>query len=317
MNGIPLTFNEHHLKRTIIGGQISESSPKMDVSVILLNETGPQFHTPIIENLLACGFKSIISVEPDNTSYNLENIARKYPTVKFLIPMEQTTSGELINACMEDVNSSYVLVLRDTLYIPSGFFLENMAENLIKENVFCLVPRLSARDRSSVAMHVIPKAQKGHFMLESVSSVQDMVPTVFPYDYIGLYNREKFIQLGGFDYTITSTYWQLADLSMRAWLWGEKIKITTRLTLSYREELNVPDTTANLSSLRFYLKNVLPRFKNGKAVITKFSFFLFLRHSSCGFFESLRQFKDARKWVEQNKFRFVQGVEEFIEGWKY
>lgn len=316
MNSIPLIFNEHQIQRVIIGGKNGCSNPKFDISVILLNETGPQFHTVMLENLISCGFKSIISVEPNNENCNIENISKKYPSVKFFVPLEKTTDGELINACVSEIDSKFFLILRDSLYIPTGFLLENMAENLVSENLFCLVPRLFAKGDSSVSMHIIPDVYKGRFSMEAVSSVSDMSPTVFPFDFIGLYNREKFISTGGFDYTITSHYWQLADLSLRAWLFGEKINITTRFFITYKKEVPILEYSFDLSYLRFYLKNVLPRLKNGSAFISNFSFFTFFRHSSCGFFESLRQFKNAKKWVNSNQYRFVFDLQSFIENWK-
>ncbi len=316
MNSIPLIFNEHQIQRVIIGGKNGCANPKFDISVILLNETGPQFHTVMLENLISCGFKSIISVEPNNENCNIENISKKYPSVKFFVPLEKTTDGELINACVSEIDSKFFLVLRDSLYIPTGFLLENMAENLVSENLFCLVPRLFAKGDSSVSMHIIPDVYKGRFSMEAVSSVSDMSPTVFPFDFIGLYNREKFISTGGFDYTITSHYWQLADLSLRAWLFGEKINITTRFFITYKKEVPILEYSFDLSYLRFYLKNVLPRLKNGSAFISNFSFFTFFRHSSCGFFESLRQFKNAKKWVNSNRYRFVFDLQSFIENWK-
>ena len=72
----------------------------------------------------------------------------------------------------------------------------------------------------------------------------------------------------------------------------------------------------DLSYLRFYLKNVLPRVKNGCAFISNFSFFTFFRHSSCGFFESLKQFKNAKKWVNSNQYRFSFDLQGFLESWK-
>lgn len=300
----------------MIGGKIQSANSNIDVSVILINSTGPQFHTPIIENLLTCGFRDIISVEPNNDNYNIENISKKYPTVKFFIPLEKTTTGELINSAMTEVKSKYVLVLKDTLYIPTGLLLENMAENLMSENIFCLVPRLLTKENNSIPMHIIPKVKKQKFYMEAVSSVSDLSPTVFPFDYIGLFNREKFINLGGFDYSINSEYWQLADLSLRAWLWGEQIKITTKFFISYKDDYPILDITKDLSYLRFYLKNVLPKFKNNAGYISNFSFFSFFNHSSCGFFESLNQFKDAKKWVKANQYKFIQDLQNFIENWK-
>mgnify|MGYP004447649919 CR=1 FL=1 len=52
MNTIPLTFNEHQVTRTILGGSENTSESKLDISVILLNKTGSQFKTKIFYELI-------------------------------------------------------------------------------------------------------------------------------------------------------------------------------------------------------------------------------------------------------------------------
>ena len=39
-------------------------------------------------------------------------------------------------------------------------------------------------------------------------------------------------------------------------------------------------------------------------------------NSSCGVIESIRQFSDAKHWVEKNKYRFTCDVQNLIEMWE-
>ncbi|MCQ2573706.1 MAG: hypothetical protein MJ182_07410 [Treponema sp.] len=315
MNTIPLTFNEHQINRTILGGKtLSDNS--MDISVVLLNKTGSQFKLQIFEELLKCNFASVVSVEPDVGNYNIEEISRRYPAVKFIIPHENVSDGELINIAMAEVQSKYVLVLKDNLYIPLGILLPHLADKLMKNEYVCTAPRLVDMKKNSLPIQKTPSSQKMHFVLDSKTHVQDDISTVYPFDYIGLYNREKFIDLGGFDYSMKSPYWQLLDFGVRAWLWGEKIKISTAFQLSYNvEEVPFEDTTPNLDSLRFYLKNELPVYKMDHVVIKKSSFSRFFRYSGCGYFEAKRQFKDAQNWVEMNQYKYKMDLQTLIENW--
>ncbi|MDE5899564.1 MAG: hypothetical protein K2H09_09950, partial [Treponemataceae bacterium] len=223
MNSIPSTFSEHQINRTVLGGKMPNGSAKMNVSVILLNSSGNHLRVQALENLLSCGFRSVVSVEPSPDSFNTEELSRRYPAIKFVVPLEKASDGELVNMCMAEVDSEYVLVLRDSLYIPSGILLQHLAEKLTKGRTYCIVPRLLDNKGQGISVQIVPEARRGRFLMTPSQFVADGLPTLFPYDYIGLYNREKFIQLGGFDYTISSSYWQNADLSLRAWLWGEKI----------------------------------------------------------------------------------------------
>ena len=317
MNTIPLTFNEHQINRTILGGKQSVQENSLNIAVLLLNRTGSQFKLPVFEELLKCNFNSVISVEPDVGNYNIEEISRRFPSVKFIIPHESVSDGELINIAMAETTAEYVLVLKDNLYIPSGIILPNLADKLLKNKYACIAPRLVDLKKNSLPIQKIPSAEKMHFVLDSKTFVQDDISTVYPFDYIGFYNREKFIELGGFDYTMKSSYWQLLDFGLRAWLWGEKIKITTALQLSYNTvEPPVEDVTPNLDSLRFYLKNELPRYKVDHAFIKKTSFSRFFMHSGCGYLEARRQFNDACEWVEMNQYKYKMDLQALIENWK-
>ncbi len=123
------------------------------------------------------------------------------------------------------------------------------------------------------------------------------------------------MQLGGFDYTITSPYWQNLDMSFRAWLWGEKISVSTAFQIAYAQEIPVEDRTSDVSQIRFYLKNLIPRFKSDHGSVPFSAFFIYLMHSSCGFFEARRQFTEARRWILKNQYRFHTDALELIKKW--
>lgn len=315
MNTIPSTFNEYQIDRTVLGGKQMNPSASLDLSVIMLNSNGSHLRSQIFENLLNNGVKSVVSVEPNAESYNVEDLSRRYPVVKFLIPREKATDGVLINMAMAETDSKYVLVLRDCFHIPAGFLSKNLVENLISSDLYCIVPRVVSASGSGVITNFSPYARRGTFKIVQNPLTQDALPTLYPHNFIGFYNREKFIKLGGYDYTITSPYWQNADLSLRSWLWGEKTCITTKFQISYSDEVPVEDATSDHTYLRFYLKNILPRFKADHGLIPRFSFPGFFFRSSCGIFEALSQFKDAKNWVSKNKYRFQRDIQYLIENW--
>ncbi|MCR4733446.1 MAG: hypothetical protein K5829_00355 [Treponema sp.] len=315
MNTIPLTFDEHQINRTVIGGRQNDSLDCLNISVILLNSSGSHFKLQLFENLLSCNFHSIISIENDASNFSIDDVSKRFPSVKFIIPLEKASDGEMINIAMSEIQTDYVLVLRDSLYIPAGLILPHLADRLLENDPFCIAPRLMDKNKSAVTMQCSPSAEKSHFVIDRSKLVTDMMNTLYPYDYIALYNRKKFIRLGGFDYTIKSPYWQLLDFSIRAWLWGEKINLSTILQLSYLDEIPVEDKTVNLDYIRYYLKNEVPVYKNEAACIPSFSFVKFLVRSSCGFFEARRQFTDARNWVNKNRVKFKMDLPTLVQDW--
>ena len=315
MNIIPSTFDEHQINRTVIGGRIENKNASLNISVILLNNNGSHFKDALFENLLECNFRSIVSVELGANNFSIEDLAKKFPSVKFIVPLEKTTDGEMINLAMAEVESDYVLVLRNTLNITPGFIHENLAERLLKDDVFCIVPRLTDSNKNSIMVQFSPSVNKNHFVVEESFVVNDGMKTLFPTDNVALYNRKKFIQLGGFDYGIKSNYWQNLDLGLRSWLWGEETKLTTLLQFSYIEE-PIFDKTINLDYLRFFLKNGIHKIKNDEPYISNFAFPKFFFNSSCGYLEAKRQFKATKNWVKQNKYKIKMDLESLIVNWK-
>lgn len=315
MNTIPLTFDEHQINRTMIGGRVNNSPEALNMSVVLLNSSGSHFKLQLFENLIACNFQQIVSIENDVDNYSINEMSKKFPFVKFIVPLEKATDGEMINLAISEIHSDYILVLRDNLYIPSGVILPNLAERLTQEGIFCVVPRLLDKNKNGLLTHYTPGAEKSHFVIDNSVLVKDGLKTIYPMNNVAIYNRKKFIQLGGFDYTIRSPYWQTLDLAVRSWLWGEETKLTTLLQLSYIDETPVEDKTVNLDYLRYYLKNELPKFKYEKGFIKRSSFFKFSLHSSCGLIEARKQFNAAKVWVEKNKYRFRMDLQTFIENW--
>lgn len=315
MNSIPLIFNEREINRTVLGGKRNSTQAKMDVSVILLNSGGSVLRIQNLENLQNCGFEKIISMEPNNENYNFEDFINKFPTAKFIVPQEEVSDGDLINIGMAETDSKYVLVLRDSVQVSSFILTSNNAQKLIDKDCFCYVPRMSIDDNKSLSTNFMPSVHKGVFKVDSTSLITDMLSTLYPLDFIGMYNRQKFIQLGGFDYTIKSPYWQNLDLAFRAWLWGEEIKITTGFQISYLSDAPVEDTTSNLSQFRFYLKNLAPVFKLDHGEIPSTAILRTLRRSPCGFIETLKQFDDAKEWVLKNQYRFKTDAAGLISNW--
>ena len=315
MSSIPSTFDEHQINMAVIGGKVNNSPDVLNISVILLNSSASHLKLNVFENLLGCNFRSIVSIEHDANNVLIEDISKKFPDIKFFIPLEKASDGEVINLAMSEIDADYVLVLRDSLYIPSGVILTNLADRLISSNVYCLVPRLLDKNKNGLSTLFTPGAEKSHFVIDSSSYITDSKKTIYPKDYVALYNREKFIQLGGFDYTIKTPYWQNLDLAVRSWLWGQETKLTTMLQFSYIDEPTIEDQTINQDYLKYYLKNEVPKYKNEAAFIKNSSFPKFLFSSSCGYLEAKKQFKAAKQWVEKNKYQFKMDLQTFIQGW--
>jgi hypothetical protein len=127
--------------------------------------------------------------------------------------------------------------------------------------------------------------------------------TLYPFDGIGIYDRERFIRLNGFDPYIKNFYWQLMDFGFRSSLWGEETAATQLIKLSYEGLVPEEDSTAGEDFLRFFLKNIAPVFKGDYAHIPLRRFPGYLKRRG-GLLTAWDEFSSARVWVKTNRFRF-------------
>lgn len=315
MNTTSSIFNERQINCTILGGRRSEKKSNLNVAAILLNSGNSYLRLQNLENLTKCGFEKIVSVENDSKNFNLDDLLQNFPEVKFVIPLENAADGDLINLAMAEIDSPCALVLRDSIRITQNILTAQLSENLAAQNVFCIVPRIFAQDKTAVPIKFIPGVKKSVLNIESDSQISDGEATLYPFGFFGFYNTKKFKRLGGFDYAIKNPYWQNLDFAFRAWLWGERVKISTALSFSYAEEIPLVDSTPDISQLRFFLKNMAPVMKDGRADLPLSKFFSFKARSSCGIFEAFRQFSSARNWVRENERRFLFDAFKLLNDW--
>lgn len=319
MNTIPSTFNEKQIQHTIIGctnESIKTPKGKIPLSVILLSLSGSTFRTSNLESLYALGFTDIISVELPSQNYNLYDFSKKFPSVKFIVPHQTITTGDMINLAMQEASNSKVLIMWDTMHISTKVLSERLVERLLDESVACFVPFLFTNQMQNLPAKNVPFIDKGIFSVNAFTVCPDNCKTLYPFDFVGVYDKAKFLKLGGFDYTITSSYWQLLDFALRTWLWGEKILVCANLRLNYEGEVPAEVTTSDVSYLRFFLKNLCHKFDKDHAYIPKKEFFPYMSRANLGFTTALKTFRQARSWVLKNQYNIKMDAKSFIENWE-
>ncbi len=316
MNTIPSTFNEHQIEHTVLGGKIHSGTVRFNLSVILLSRSGTTFRTNNLDSLTAMGFKKIVSVETSIDNYNLEDLSRRYPEVCFMVPHCQVSPGEMINLAMTEIDEGSVLVLWDTVSISPRLFSERVIEKVSEKKQLVTVPCMADERGLLIPLNYVPYIRKNTLMVSPESVTPDGIQTLYPFDYMGVYNRQIFERVGGFDWTITSPYWQLLDFGVRSWLRGEQITISQQLRLKYDVPVEPEDTTVNYMQLRFFLKNLAPKYVGEHAYIPGKLLFSYIFRSGKSISESLADFKEARRWVHQNRFLFKKDAVSLVNGWE-
>ena len=315
MNTTLSTSSFKKINHTALGGNEPLGKILMPVSCLVINRASNQYRSRIFKNIIACGFEQVVSVESYGKAKNTEKLSQEFPMVKFMCALESCTKGDLLNLGFSEIKTPYVLVIHEDLCIDGFKFSTVLAKKLIECHCFCVCPRLLSPEQQVLPVRFTPSAKKNSFEIESSLGVVDKAATLYPLDVTGFYDTKKFLQLGGFDSSIESQYWQKLDLFFRAWLWGEKVILSSAFSLAYSSETFAEDKTADYSSQQFYLKNLLPVFRNDHCEIKRFSYFSFKTHSAWGFSESGKLFNQIRLWVKENMYRFKMDAVTLTERW--
>ena len=332
MNTIPTTFNEIYPSYTAVGGESRKGSTGL--SAVILNRGGKFSRVTLFEELAKAGFDYILSMEGSSNRYDIEMLSGSFPFVRFVLLKEPISPGEEINIAAAELSSPLFFVLWNDLKILRSGGAERMAERLMVSS--------AATDNASTAVHykrlcTAPLIQDAHFenlptliapafiaekkAANFITTLQfvphkEGLQSLYPFDGIGVYDRQRFIRLGGFDPCIKSFYWQLVDFGFRSRLWGENIATTQLVKLAYQGDVPEKDSSAGDSYKRFFLKNLAPVFRRDYGHIPLRSFLGYLRKMGGELFTAWDEFSAARKWVEINRYRFKSDVRSIVEQWE-
>jgi hypothetical protein len=275
------------------------------------------------------GFDNIVSVETPGERYDIEELSGRFPFIKFILLKETINLGEQINLAVSELTSPLFFVLWNDLRIITGE-AERMAAR-----IFLTREELSKQGNSGAGKRLctIPVIQNTRFQILPTLTAPELdrktvknlfftplregTPSLYPFDGVGVYDRDRFVKLGGFDCGLSNVYWQLMDFGFRAHLWGEAIQSTQLIRLSYNGDIPPLDSTIDENYRRFYLKNISPVFSGDAAYIPLRRFPRYFFHSGDGPFQAWDDFSEGRRWVAENKFRFRRDARSLTELWEY
>jgi hypothetical protein len=285
---------------------------------------------------MRAGFERILSIEERDPDVDLSSWAAAYPFVRFILLNKPLPVGSQINLAAAELaalNGGYFFVLRKDCR------LEPLSAELIMATVkeagdLCSVPFMF--DKHGTALPTQPLVEFSSGILRTRMAVPGGGSWhLFPFEGIGVYNRDLFVRLGGFDNSITDEYWQLMDFGLRAHTWGERIRTIGREVGSGGEggddgNRSIIEDTVRItrgavpakhalfigeSYRRFYLKNLSPVYRLDAAYLPlrRFPFFLF--KSGIPIPDAWDEFAVARAWVSLNAYRWKCDVHTLIKNW--
>jgi hypothetical protein len=302
---------------TAIGGK--KRAAFSGLSAVILSRGSRYPRRTLFQELEKVGFDYIISIEGDHERYNIDELSNRFPSVSFIFLKDRISTGEQINLAVAELSSPLFFVLWNDLRILHSGGALRMAERLMVNpgsyRRLCTVPIMQTSHFETLPTIAVPMKYQSRVKPLFFEPHRDGESSLYPFDGVGIYDRSRFVSLGGFDSTLKNNYWQLMDFGFRAHLWGENINLSTLIRLSYDGEIPLEDSTADNDARRFYLKNLAPVFRGDNAIISLRKFPSYWWRSGRGFLNAWEEFSQARRWVKVNSLRFKNDAGAVIELW--
>ena len=282
MNTIPTTSKNPRIPYTIVGGRKSDKTLSLSpvVSLLVLNRGGRPYKAEYLKHLESLGDVEIMSVQGPLATYDVEALSVRFPHVRFLILGKNASPGEQINIGILEARGRNVMVFWDDMR-PGHRFTERFLNNLDKSEHLCSVPILQSTKYETVPSLMAPAFYGSRLKMISLMPSANGAETLYPFDYSGIYNKEKFLLTSGFDFNIENQYWQKMDFGFRVHMWGESISFNTGIKLEYLIEQFPEDTTPDKSPDHAYnYRAILIRFiltkglKSCKKYLTRINLWL-------------------------------------------
>jgi hypothetical protein len=276
----------------------------------------------LYHSLKRAGFDRILSIEEKietkdeekNLVPDIGQLTAAYPFVSFVLLNESLSAGSQINLAATEFLDDYFLVLRkDCVLDPVK------AETLAgKSWNLCSVPLMF--DKKRAALPTQPLVYDHRAFSDGILRTRMAVPAaeswnLFPFEGIGVYNRELFVRLGGYDNSIPDEYWQLMDFGLRAYTWGERIRSTDAVKVVRPAGLAAYDIVIGGSYRRFYLKNLSPVYRADAAHLPLRQFPFFFAKSGVPLPNAWNEFSVARTWVSLNAYRWKCDARTLLQNW--
>lgn len=299
---------------TIVGSGKSERQPFDGITVVLLSRGGRPFRRDQIQKLASLKLQEIISIEKSGS--DMDQLSLGIAELKSIIIPSDVTVGEKINIAIREASGSHILVMWDDMDLQIIGRTGRLFSMAAQQKALCSIPVLMNSKKESIPIRLAPFFSGSKLEIVPLGSIKNDTPTLYPFDYCGIYNRKKFLLTDGYDKDIASSYWQKLDFGFRAFLWGEKILCYTGIKIAYQNEIPNEDASISDSYKRFFLKNLALVYRGDSCQLSLSSIIRFHFRSGMSLFNSLSDYKEAKKWVKDNRFRFRMDPYSLTELWE-
>ena len=225
--------------------------------------------------------------------------------------------GEKINIAIKEACSDYVFVVwSDMILNPISLKLISKIE---EDNNLCTIPTIRNHKSQMVQNIVLPKEEKKSLKIVNRVPTYYRTRSLFPLDYIGIYNKSKFLEIGGYDSEIKNSVWQKMDFGYRVYTLGHEIINNLALQIGIDKNTLIPeDFIVNEENSpdykRFYLKNMLFEIKDQETILSNLKIIEYLKTKKKFSIDAVKEFLSFREEIVKTHFKHTaKEITELLE----
>ncbi len=168
---------------------------------------------------------------------------------------EFLSAGHYINCAIARITEPYCCVIWSDM-VADLHLDEKLTRWLLIHEPLCAAPILYDNTQHLIPTITSPLSYSApDIKTMAVPPGSDGDHTLYPFDYVGIYDTAKIKRMDGFDTDFEQGYWQLCDFGFSSWLRGEKITGCNGILYEYNSQPPVEDHTATKHGKRFRAKH--------------------------------------------------------------
>ncbi len=180
-----------------------------------------------------------------------------FPKIRLFLPHESRTKAEALNLFFRDSHSNLICLLSGDLQIEE-FEFETFDLEMTKGNLLALVPEVKVHGHLLDSGYLLEKTSKRFELRIKKLAVGE--PTLAPYRLTGIFDREKWLGLGGLDRLFTDPLLLILDLCYRGYGMDMVIRRVLDFSVSLKDSKRLSPEEKNKFDQGFvlFLRKNLP-----------------------------------------------------------
>jgi len=194
----------------------------------------------VLEAIRCNGLGEVVVVDDAGSDGSVEMLKRDFPTVRVLELKQNVGFQEASNRGVEFCKNRLVICLNNDMKVESDC-CERLAAHFDDPLVFSVSTRVLMWDKKTyLAGRRYPSFDKANFILND-EDAQSLSKTLFATGGGCMLDRDKFLDMGGFDGLYLPLYWEDVDLSYRAWKRGYTVLYDPSVVFYHKHQATIAE----------------------------------------------------------------------------